>query len=50
MVAKAAKLDQIRLLQWVLAYPGLSATWKLAAGINPRPNMMISEIASAGLA
>ena len=47
IVGKAAKLDQTRLLQWVLTQAGLSATWTLVDDVNPQMNMMIAQIAAA---
>ena len=49
VVAKAADLDPMRTLQWLLAYAGLSASWTLADGKNPAGALQIAEIAVAEL-
>ncbi len=50
VVAEASGIDHSRLLQWVLAYAGLSAAWKLDDGLDPQPNVTIAEIAAAEVA
>ena len=49
VVAQAANLDPGRILQWLLAYAGLSASWTLAGGDNPAGALRIAEIAAAEL-
>jgi len=48
-VAYAAGLDQRRLLQWVLAYAGLSAAWCLSDEQSALPALAIAEIAAEEL-
>lgn len=52
VVAHAAGLNRVRLLQWVLAYAGLSAAWYLDNGGNPElPNLFaVAELAAMELA
>lgn len=50
VVAAAANLDRARLLQWVLAYAGLSASWFLEDGDDPGHTLILAEIAAAELA
>lgn len=52
VVAETAGLEPRRLLQWILAYAGLSASWTLegATGDDPAPAALtIAEIAAAEL-
>lgn len=49
-VAAAAGLERARLLQWVLAYAGLSAAWGLADGEKPALDLAVAEQAAAALA
>lgn len=49
IVAEAANLDRDRLLRWVLALCGLSATWYLADGIEPAADLAVAELALAEL-
>ncbi|TAL59428.1 MAG: hypothetical protein EPN84_11165 [Legionella sp.] len=49
VVAKAANLDTLRLLQWILAYAGLSAAWHYEDGTEPDVAMKIAEMALARL-
>ena len=49
VVAEAAGLDPMRLLQWVLAYAGLSAAWKLSDGIDFQLNLTIAHSAAVEL-
>ncbi|WP_034157423.1 aminoglycoside phosphotransferase family protein [Sphingomonas sp. ERG5] len=49
IVARAARLERKRLLQWVLAWAGLSATWLIEDGEDEHvvPTLRIAEIAAA---
>lgn len=47
IVAEAARLDRARLLQWILAYAGLSAAWSLEDGDDPQLALTVAEIAAA---
>jgi streptomycin 6-kinase len=50
VAAEAAGLDRKRLLQWVLAFAGLSAAWFIEEGATPDFDLAIAEIAAAELA
>jgi streptomycin 6-kinase len=50
VVADAARLDRLRLLQWILAYAGLSASWFIEDGAAPDARLALAEIAAAELA
>jgi streptomycin 6-kinase len=50
VAAEAAGLDRKRLLQWVLAFAGLSAAWFIEDGETPSFDLAIAEIAAAELA
>jgi streptomycin 6-kinase len=51
VIAKAADLDPLRLLGWILAYAGLSAAWTIGEGrFDPAPALQIAKIAAAELA
>jgi streptomycin 6-kinase len=50
VVAEAAGLEPLRLLEWILAYAGLSAAWSLAEGDDPQPALAVAEIAAGELA
>jgi len=50
MIAGAAGLERKRLLEWVLAYAGLSAAWSLGDGQNPELSLSVAELAAAELA
>jgi len=50
LVARAAALEPARLLQWVLAYAGLSAAWNIGDGADPALPLAIAELAAAELA
>jgi streptomycin 6-kinase len=50
IVAEAAGLDRSRLLRWILAYAGLSASWSLESGDKPDLALTVAEIAAAELA
>ncbi len=48
VVADAARLDRLRLLQWILAYAGLSAAWSLTTpDEDPRLALTVAAIAAA---
>jgi streptomycin 6-kinase len=49
VVAQAARLPRTRLLQWVLAYAGLSAAWTLNTGKAPEIALAVAELAAAEL-
>lgn len=46
IVASAARLDRKRLLQWVLAYAGLSAAWILDDGDDATLDLAVAQIAA----
>ena len=49
IVSEAADLEPSRLLRWILAYCGLSASWTLGDGDDPWRALAIGEIAAAQL-
>jgi streptomycin 6-kinase len=49
VVSQAASLPRNRLLQWVLAYAGLSAAWTLGTGKTPEIALTVAELARAEL-
>ena len=49
IIAEAAGLDRTRLLQWVLAYSGLSAAWSLSDKQSAAPALAIASLAAAEL-
>ena len=49
IVAREARIEPRRLLQWVLAYAGLGAAWSLDSGHDAQPGLDIAEIAAAEL-
>ncbi len=49
VVSQAAGLDERRLLQWVLAWAGLSAVWHMTDGTSPETALMVAQIAAAQL-
>jgi streptomycin 6-kinase len=49
VVAEAAGLDRKRLLQWILAWTGLSSAWLLKDGIPPETPLAVAELAAAEL-
>ena len=49
VIAEAARVDARRLLQWTVAYAGLSASWTLDDGDDPWRALAIGEIAAAEL-
>lgn len=50
VVADNARLEKTRLLQWILAYAGLSAAWSLEDGDSPDLALAIAEIVACELA
>ncbi len=46
VVAAAVRLDRARLMQWVLAYAGLSAAWTLEDGEDPRLALTVARVAA----
>ena len=49
VVAEAAGLEPRRLLQWLLAYAGLSAAWTIDDGGDPAIAIRVAEIAAGEL-
>ena len=49
VISRAADLEPRRLLSWILAYCGLSASWTLSDGDDPWRAVAIGEIAAAEL-
>jgi streptomycin 6-kinase len=49
VIAEAASLDRTRLLQWTLAFAGLSAVWILGDGDVPTLDLGVAELARAAL-
>jgi streptomycin 6-kinase len=49
VVAEAARLDRTRLLQWILAWAGLSSAWLLDEGSSAETSLNVAELALAGL-
>lgn len=49
VVAQAAHLDRKRLLQWVLAWAGLSAAWLLLDKIDPSATLAVATLAASEL-
>jgi streptomycin 6-kinase len=49
VVAEAAGLDRTRLLQWTLAFTGLSAAWILGDGDQPDLDLAVGELAAMEL-
>jgi streptomycin 6-kinase len=50
VVAEASGVPRTRLLQWVLAYAGLSAAWTINTGEVPEIALDVAELAAAELA
>ena len=50
IVAEATRIDRARLLQWVLAYAGLSASWTMEDGDDPARTLAVADIAAQELA
>ncbi|MGV3614109.1 MAG: aminoglycoside phosphotransferase family protein [Fimbriimonas sp.] len=49
VVCECAGLERRRLLQWILAWTGLSAAWMLEDGDTPEVDLTVAEIAVAEL-
>ena len=49
IISDAARIEPRRLLSWVVAYCGLSASWTLGDGADPWRALAIGEIAAAEL-
>ena len=49
VVSEAAGLERRRLLQWILAWTGLSAVWFLSDGEAPEIDLQIGQLAAAEL-
>lgn len=49
IVAESAGLERRRLLQWIVAWAGLSALWLFNDGLQPLPDLIIAEQAIAEL-
>jgi streptomycin 6-kinase len=49
VVAEAAQLDRTRLLQWTLAFTGLSAAWIIGDGDDPVLDVAVAKLAAAEL-
>jgi streptomycin 6-kinase len=49
IVTSAAGLERRRLLQWILAWAGLSAAWFLGDGVAPKTDFKIAGLAAAEL-
>ena len=50
VVVEAAGLERMRLLQWILAWAGLSAAWWLKDGESPESDLIVAELAMVELA
>jgi streptomycin 6-kinase len=48
-VTEASGIKRERLLQWILAWAGLSAAWWLSDGVHPEIDFRIAELAVAEL-
>ncbi|VVE53578.1 hypothetical protein PHO31112_04863 [Pandoraea horticolens] len=49
IVTHAAALDRQRLLQWVLAWAGLSAVWRMEDGDDAQSALDVARLAAATL-
>lgn len=49
MISEVATINPRRLLAWIVAYAGLSASWTLADGGDPWRALAIGETAAAEL-
>ena len=49
IVSEVAGLERHRLLQWILAWSGLSAAWSILDGASPVTSLRIAELAAAEL-
>ncbi|PZW76778.1 streptomycin 6-kinase [Pseudomonas sp. 2848] len=49
LISDASGIDRRRLLQWVLAWTGLSVTWMLEDGIEPGGRLELARLAASAL-
>ncbi|WAS57155.1 3'-kinase [Burkholderia ambifaria] len=49
LVAEVARLDRRRLLQWILAWAGLSAVWMMEDALPADTRLEVARLAAAGL-
>ncbi|PYC18928.1 aminoglycoside phosphotransferase family protein [Pseudomonas mosselii] len=49
IISAAASIDRPRLLQWVLAWAGLSATWMIEDGVQPDSRLEMARLAASAL-
>lgn len=49
VVATSAPIERRRLLQWILAWAGLSASWLLSEGGSAETKLRVAELAAAAL-
>jgi len=49
LVADAARLDRRRLVQWILAWAGLSAVWLMEDDLPPDTRLQVARLAAAAL-
>lgn len=49
VLTAAAALERRRLLQWIVAWAGLSAMWMLELNLSPSGNLRVAELAAAEL-
>jgi streptomycin 6-kinase len=49
VITRVAKLDRTRLLEWTLAFCGLSAVWILDDGERPELDLAVAELAAEAL-
>lgn len=49
LIADISGIDRRRLLQWVLAWAGLSATWSLEDGADPGCRLEVAKLAASAL-
>jgi streptomycin 6-kinase len=47
LVATRAALDRARLLDWIIAWTGLSAAWFIGAGESPVTDLAVADLAVA---
>ncbi|WP_284702927.1 aminoglycoside phosphotransferase family protein, partial [Escherichia coli] len=50
VVTEAAGLQANRLLQWILAFTGLSAVWQIGDGEPPDEDLAVAALAAAEIA
>lgn len=49
LIASLANLDRRRLLQWIVAWTGLSSVWHIGDGTHPAADLAVMELATARL-